>query len=127
MFKYLNAFIGVLSGFNTMAYSHNKFTCAFVLVNYVSSETRPEEMLVDDSAGALVRQLGDALTEIEVNGHFFGMCSLTLAMYDEDSRGILAATAEAMKVLAAHDGRMFRFMWKKFSGSYLRLMSWRRR
>ena len=31
------------------------------LINYVSSETRPEEMLVDDSAGATVRQLGDAL------------------------------------------------------------------
>ena len=30
------------------------------LINYVSSETRPEEMLVDDSAGATVRQLGDA-------------------------------------------------------------------
>lgn len=77
------------------------------LVNYVSSETRPEEMLVDDSAGAMVRQLGDALTEIEVNGHFFGMCSLTLALHGEESRGILTATAEAMKVLAAHDGRMF--------------------
>ena len=43
------------------------------LINYVSSETRPEEMLVDDSASATVRQLGDALTEIEVNGHFFGL------------------------------------------------------
>ena len=77
------------------------------LVNYVSSDTRPEEMLVDDSAGAMVRQLGDALTEIEVNGHFFGMCSLTVALYGEDSRGILTAAAEATKVLAAHDGRMF--------------------
>ena len=33
------------------------------LVNYVSPETKPEEMLVDDSASATVRQLGDALTE----------------------------------------------------------------
>ena len=44
----------------------------------VVRDTRPEEMLVDDSAGATVRQLGDALTEIEVNGHFFGVASLTL-------------------------------------------------
>ena len=36
----------------------------------------PEDMLVDDSATAMVRQLGDALTEIEVNGHVFGDCSL---------------------------------------------------
>ena len=28
------------------------------MVNYLSSETRPEEMLVDESAGAVVRQLG---------------------------------------------------------------------
>lgn len=77
------------------------------LVNYVSSDTRPEEMLVDDSAGAMVRQLGEALTEVEVNGHFFGMCSLTVSLYGEDNRGILAAAAEATKVLAAHDGRMF--------------------
>jgi hypothetical protein len=47
------------------------------IVNYVTPEARPEEMLVDDSAGATVRQLGDALTEIEVNGHFFGSASLS--------------------------------------------------
>ena len=39
-------------------------------------------MLVDESASATVRQLGDALTELEVNGHFFGECSLTLVLYD---------------------------------------------
>src|SRR5262249_1561039 len=36
------------------------------LVNYVSPETRPEDVLVDDSATATVRQLGDAMTELEV-------------------------------------------------------------
>ena len=36
------------------------------MVNYVSPETRPDEMLVDESASATVRQLGDALTELEV-------------------------------------------------------------
>jgi len=29
-------------------------------------------MLVDDSAQAIVRQLGDALTALEVHGHFLG-------------------------------------------------------
>ena len=60
------------------------------LINYVSSETRPEEMLVDDSAGATVRQLGDALTEVEVNGHFFGVASLTLAMFGSERRALQA-------------------------------------
>lgn len=77
------------------------------LVNYVSSETRPEDMLVDDSAGATVRQLGDALTELEVNGHFFGACSLTLVLHGSDIRALQANAAEAMKVLAAHDGSTF--------------------
>ncbi|MCA1676704.1 MAG: hypothetical protein LC799_32545, partial [Actinobacteria bacterium] len=77
------------------------------MINYVSSDTRPEEMLVDDSASATVRQLGDALTEIEVNGHFFGTCSLTLVLHGTDTRTLQAHAAEAMKVLAAHDGSTF--------------------
>src|SRR6266540_4184337 len=74
------------------------------LVNYVSSETRPEEMLVDESAGATVKQLGDALTELEVHGHFFGECSLTLVLHDEDARALDRTAADAIKVMATHDG-----------------------
>jgi type IV secretion/conjugal transfer VirB4 family ATPase len=77
------------------------------LVNYVSPDTRPEEMLVDDSAAATVRQLGDALTEIEVNGHFFGGCSLTVVFFGTDRRMLEQQSAHAMKALAAHDGRFF--------------------
>jgi type IV secretion system protein VirB4 len=77
------------------------------LINYVSSDTRPEEMLVDDSASATVRQLGDALTETEVNGHFFGLASLTLVLAGTDTRQLQATAAEATKVLAAHDGSAF--------------------
>jgi len=76
------------------------------LVNYVSPDTRPEEMLVDESAGATVKQLGDALTEIEVNGHFFGECSLTLVLFDGDRRVIARSAAEAVKVMATHDGTL---------------------
>lgn len=74
------------------------------LINYVSAETSPDEMLVDDSAGATVRQLGDALTEIELNGHFFGAMSLTLLLHGRDLTALQSASAEAAKVLAAHDG-----------------------
>ena len=55
------------------------------LVNYLSSQTKPEEMLVDDSATATVNELGQSLTEMEVHGHFFGACSLTLVAVDRDS------------------------------------------
>jgi len=77
------------------------------LVNYVSPETRPEEMLVDDSASATVKQLGDAMTELEVIGHFFGTCSLTLALHGTDGRALQHATAEAIKTMAVHDGAFF--------------------
>ncbi|MGD9902793.1 MAG: VirB4 family type IV secretion system protein [Vicinamibacterales bacterium] len=77
------------------------------LVNYVAPDTRPEEMLVDDSATATVRALGDALTDIEVHGHIFGACSLTLVLHGEEPRAVQHASAEARKVLAAHDGAFF--------------------
>jgi len=77
------------------------------LVNYVAPDTRPEEMLVDDSASATVRQLGDALTETEVNGHFFGHCSLTLVLHGTDPRALQQQTAEASKAIAIHDGAVF--------------------
>lgn len=77
------------------------------LLNYVSPDTSPEEMLIDDSASASVRQLGEALTELEVHGHVFGACSLTLVLHDHDVRALASHRAEAMKALAAHDGRFF--------------------
>ena len=62
---------------------------------------------VDDSANTTVRQLGDALTELEVNGHFFGNCSLTLVLHGTDPRALQHQTAEAMKAMAVHDGSLF--------------------
>ena len=77
------------------------------LINYVSPEAKAEEMLVDESATATVKQLGDALTEMEVNGHVFGRCSLTVVLHSEDRRALDHQAAQAMKVLAAHDGAFF--------------------
>jgi hypothetical protein len=37
------------------------------------AEAKAEEMLVDESATATVKQLGDALTEMEVNGTCSGV------------------------------------------------------
>jgi type IV secretion system protein VirB4 len=74
------------------------------LINYVSPEAKAEEMLVDESATATVKQLGDALTDMEVNGHIFGRCSLTIVLHHEDRRALDHQAAQTMKVLAAHDG-----------------------
>jgi type IV secretion system protein VirB4 len=77
------------------------------LVNYIAPDAKPEEMLTDDSATATVRQLGDALTETEVNGHFFGQCSLTLVLHGHDARALQQQTAEARKAFAVHDSLLF--------------------
>ena len=83
------------------------FNKRVALVNYVSPDTKPEEMLVDESANATVKQLGDALTELDVNGHFFGECSLALVLFDPEGAAVERMAAEAIKVFAAHDGTLF--------------------
>jgi hypothetical protein len=42
------------------------------IVNCIAPESRPEEILVDDSASATVHQLGDALTQMEVQATSLG-------------------------------------------------------
>ncbi|MGH9159031.1 MAG: VirB4 family type IV secretion system protein [Vicinamibacteraceae bacterium] len=76
------------------------------LINYLSSDTKPDEYLIDDSAAATVAQLGQALTEIEVHGHFFGDLSLTIVLYDAQSDRLQRSVAESVKALAAHDGAL---------------------
>lgn len=76
------------------------------LVNYLA-DTKADDMLVDESATNMVHQHGDALTDIEVNGHFFGECSLTLIVFDRDAQAVERSAAEAIKVMAAHDGALF--------------------
>src|SRR5207245_11395602 len=39
--------------------------------------------------------------------HFFGHCSLTLVLHGENARALEHQTAEAMKAMAVHDGRLF--------------------
>lgn len=76
-------------------------------INYLNTATKPEEMLSDDSAAATVQELGQALTELEVNGHVFGSCSLTVVLCDQDVRRLDASVAVCLKAFAAHDGAVF--------------------
>jgi len=76
------------------------------LVNYVAPDNRPDEMLTNPSADATVTHLGDALTEVDVHGHFFGECSLSLVLFDREPGAVERTAAEAIKVLAARDGTL---------------------
>jgi type IV secretion/conjugal transfer VirB4 family ATPase len=77
------------------------------IVNYLSPQTRSEDMLVDDSATAIVNELGRALTALEVDGHVFGACSLTIVLFDQDARRLDQAVAECIKTFAGHDGALY--------------------
>ncbi|MFN7984926.1 MAG: hypothetical protein U0Q11_24045 [Vicinamibacterales bacterium] len=55
-------------------------------------------MLVDESASAMVQQLGDALTDIgSQRGHAFGNCSLTLVLHGDDLRAVEHQAAQARR------------------------------
>jgi type IV secretion/conjugal transfer VirB4 family ATPase len=99
------------------ARQRHHFNRRISLVNYLSPQTKPEEMLVDDSATALVRELGDSLTALEVHGHVFGACSFTVVAYDRDAARLETSVADAVKVFAGHDGALF-------EESYNLLNSW---
>jgi type IV secretion system protein VirB4 len=78
------------------------------MVNYVTpGEPRADDLLVDESASATVRQLGDALTATEVDGHWFGECSLTLVLHADNRRDVERQEAQVAKVLAVHDGAFY--------------------
>ena len=76
------------------------------LVNYVSPQTTPDEMLVDDSAAAVVTELGACLTDLEVHGHIFGATSLSIVLFDRAADRLEQLVAACAKVFAAHDGAL---------------------
>ena len=80
------------------------------LVSYFgSSDTaiNPHEILIDDSKEAQVRDLGEALKELEVQGHYFGEFSLTVVVYDLELSKVETACAEFYKVFSVHDAQLY--------------------
>src|SRR5215831_6685667 len=78
------------------------------MMNYLaaSGDAGPKDMLLDDSAAAVVAELGASLQEIELNGRTFGEFSLTIILYNDDHAAVKRAAAECVKVFAAHDGQL---------------------
>lgn len=84
------------------------FNKRIALVNYVVSEPRPDDVaMVDTGADETMKRLGETLTELDVNGHFFGESSLSLVLFDRDPQAVERSAADAIKVMAAHDGALF--------------------
>lgn len=78
------------------------------MMNYLptGTPTAPKDMLIDDSAVAIVGDLGGCLREIEVNGHYFGQFSMTVVLYDEDRTKLKRSVAECFKVFATQGAQL---------------------
>ena len=80
---------------------HNSKTS---LANYLSdAPTSDRHLLVDDADEALVRELGGALEEMEMNGGSFGEWSMTVVLYDLDRAKLDGAVAECVKRFNTQD------------------------
>ena len=66
-----------------------------------------QDILLDDSKEAQVRELGEGLQEIEIAGNYFGLFSLTVVIYDPDLAKVERACAEFYKVFSVHDAQLY--------------------
>jgi type IV secretion/conjugal transfer VirB4 family ATPase len=77
------------------------------LVSYLGeAPTTHGELLVDDSATALVKDLGACLTELTTQGRYFGQYTMTIVLYDTDPAALDRSVASCVKAAAAHDAQL---------------------
>jgi len=80
------------------------------LASYLSTSDHPqgpEDVLVDESKEAQIQDLGRALTEIELQGNYFGNYSLAVVVYDGDLAKVESACAEFYKAFSVHDAQVY--------------------
>jgi type IV secretion/conjugal transfer VirB4 family ATPase len=66
-----------------------------------------QDVLLDDSKESRVRELGEGIKEIELEGNYFGLFSLTVVIYDLDLKRVERACAEFYKVFSVHDAQLY--------------------
>jgi type IV secretion/conjugal transfer VirB4 family ATPase len=76
---------------------------------------RGEDVLVDESKEAQVRDLGEALKELEINGNYFGKYSLSVVIYDQDLAKVERACAEFYKAFSIHDAQLYEEKYNLFN------------
>jgi len=84
---------------------HNTKHSFFSQVNLNDAPQR--DVLTDDSKESQVRELGDAVQQIELQGNYFGQFSLTVVIYDPDLAKVDRACAEFYKVFSVHDAQLY--------------------
>ncbi|HEV2500714.1 MAG TPA: DUF87 domain-containing protein [Terriglobia bacterium] len=68
---------------------------------------RTDDILIDDSKEAQVRDLGMALKELEINGNYFGEFSLTVVIYDPDLAKVERTCSDFYKVFSVSDAELY--------------------
>ena len=77
------------------------------LTTYVTDgSATPTELLVDDSATAVVQDLGACLTELTLNGRYFGHYTMTVILSDRDPVTLERSVGACLKAFAAHDAQV---------------------
>ena len=71
------------------------------------NDTAPQDVLIDDSKEAQVRELGEGIAQIELHGNYFGQFSLTVVIYDLDIAKVDRACADFYKVFSVHDAQLY--------------------
>jgi type IV secretion/conjugal transfer VirB4 family ATPase len=71
------------------------------------SDAPPTDVLVDDSKEAQVRELGESIKQLEIEGNYFGHFSLSVVIYDLDPAKVDTACAEFYKVFSVHDAQLY--------------------
>src|SRR5271156_2609250 len=71
------------------------------------NEGAPQDVLLDDSRESQVKELGEGVKEIELNGNYFGEFSLTVVIYDLDIAKVDRACADFYKVFSVHDAQLY--------------------
>jgi energy-coupling factor transporter ATP-binding protein EcfA2 len=66
-----------------------------------------QDVLLDDSKESYVRELGEGIKEIELQGNYFGEFSLTIVIYDLDMTKLDRACADFYKVFSVHDAQLY--------------------
>ena len=84
---------------------HNTKRSFFSQVNL--NEAPAADTLLDDSKEARVRELGEAVKQIELHGNYFGQFSLTVVIYDPELAKVDRACAEFYKVFSVYDAQLY--------------------
>src|SRR5208283_3573830 len=89
------------------------------LVSHLNvSDAPPTDVLVDDSKEAQVRELGESIKQLEIEGNYFGHFSLSVVIYDLDPAKVDTACAEFYKVFSVYDAQLYEEKYNLLNAYY---------